>query len=66
MNSTRDNGEAHAPQPPAEHGRFTDLARRLFNVPKEEYDKELAEVEAGKPLKNPFEKRPRKAAKAAP
>ena len=32
--------------------RFTDFARRLFAVPKEEYDADLVAVKNGKPLKH--------------
>ncbi len=36
---------------PSEADKFKALAARLFAVPKAEYDKEAAAVEAGKPIK---------------
>ena len=47
----------------AESERFTDFARRIFAVPKDEYDKEAEAVKQGKPLRNPFDKKPAKVEK---
>jgi hypothetical protein len=53
---TEDDAAASLQQTSTEYDNFTEFARRIFSVPKEEFDKELAEVEKGKPLKHDLSK----------